>query len=940
MRDSHRQPLSFPTLFVIVCVAMSQVAMGQDLRVLTQMEEQVKLARLEGRYRDAERIAANAVQWARQNYGSQDSYYGAALINQSAVWLEMGKDSEAIEVARQAIAIITNEIGPNHIVLVDGWMNLGTAHEHLGQLIDAEKAHREALAILERNPTYSSETLAQLLNNLGATLDKAGKFIESGELLKRSLVVRSRTLGSNHPQVAESAVNLGLHYAAQRRFKDAEEYLQLALEIQRKQVTKHPMTGLVLLSLADVCKNSDRHEEAVAYYNESISYLQGLNGNSKILNYAEMSLAGFYASAERYEEAEQMLIPLVKAAETDNDPRFLFEAHKLLAKTKHSQGQQVEAEKYFTLASSFLRFANANTADEFEFYSLRGACRAAGEQWADAKVDLQRALNLAEALRHEVSGNDFEQAETFANYSQLYTLLAIVHSESGDVPKAFDAFERGLARTMIDRIKLSRADLLSGLPPNQAEEYRQTLNVAQYRVARLRNRLAAIEQQADLTDEERKKEFDEALHDLLIARARLVEAHTNIENASRLIHGIEGQTTEPVSLTDLNEWLNQRKALMIQYQVNRAGTIVFVHGRKGGTAVDSLHLSHEQANVLGLKIPVTEPSKNSIALTSLGMETVIQQLMPMLFDPVRNDEATDILATLWEVLIPESDRESLLDGQYDHLIVVPTGPLALLPFETVVVRKDIGGDPIYFLDKGPPIAYASSATVLFMLKNRDELQPLVNREPVLTIGDVPYRFGQELKFSLIETEMVKAAFEKVNMGVVSLTGSNTSEARIRQEMPGRRVLHFACHGLASQNYGNFFGGLELAPNSQENPDPKDDGYLTVAEIYELDLRGNELAILNACSTNEGPVQRGEGVWSIARSFQIAGSKRVVASAWRLNDLTTSKFNEKFVQQLAASYSAGGSISYSKALHEARLAVRKHARWPYYWAPFVFVGPPD
>src|SRR6185503_16267466 len=91
------------------------------------------------------------------------------------------------------------------------------------------------------------------------------------------------------------------------------------------------------------------------------------------------------------------------------------------------------------------------------------------------------------------------------------------------------------------------------------------------------------------------------------------------------------------------------------------------------------------------------------------------------------------------------------------------------------------------------------------------------------------------------------------------------------------------HGLVDQSYGNLFGALAVTPGPAGAADPADDGFLTLAEIYELVLHAAELSILSACDTNYGPQQQGEGVWSLARGFLVAGSKRVVASNWLVDD---------------------------------------------------------
>ena len=89
-------------------------------------------------------------------------------------------------------------------------------------------------------------------------------------------------------------------------------------------------------------------------------------------------------------------------------------------------------------------------------------------------------------------------------------------------------------------------------------------------------------------------------------------------------------------------------------------------------------------------------------------------------------------------------------------------------------------------------------------------------------------------------------------------------------------------GWPTEAYGNLFGALAFTPGSQETGD--DDGFLTLAEIYELPLAGTELAILSACDTNYGPEQKGEGIWSLSRGFPgCRAARRVVASNWLVDD---------------------------------------------------------
>jgi CHAT domain-containing protein len=174
-----------------------------------------------------------------------------------------------------------------------------------------------------------------------------------------------------------------------------------------------------------------------------------------------------------------------------------------------------------------------------------------------------------------------------------------------------------------------------------------------------------------------------------------------------------------------------------------------------------------------------------------------------------------------------------------------------------------------------------------------------------------------------------------------LSQATATERGVRYWSPGRRFLHLACHGLTDQKYGNFFGALALTPGPRGSDDPADDGFLTLPEIYELNLKGCELAILSACQTNYGPQQKGEGTWALSRGFLVAGARRVVASNWLVDDEAAASLVSRFCGGLAQAEKAGKTVDYAGSLQEAKRWIRKQDKWrsPYYWASLVLVGPP-
>jgi CHAT domain-containing protein len=271
----------------------------------------------------------------------------------------------------------------------------------------------------------------------------------------------------------------------------------------------------------------------------------------------------------------------------------------------------------------------------------------------------------------------------------------------------------------------------------------------------------------------------------------------------------------------------------------------------------------------------------------------------------------------------------------------------------------------FLLDAGPPILYGPSATVLYNLMDRRMAAGTKDLEPVLTVGNPNYsalgapdadqtalgllaarsRYGASgsrlapLPFSEWETSWVGEVFGEQEIAVAQLKGPLATEATVRFNVAGRRIVHLACHGLADQTHGNFFGALALTPG-KDAKDPADDGFLTLPEIYELNLKGCELTILSACETNYGPEQKGEGVWALSRGFLVAGARRVAASNWLVDDEAAASLVSYFCSNLAKAEKEGKTPDYAEGLHTAKRWVREQEKWssPYYWGTFVLVGP--
>jgi len=287
-----------------------------------------------------------------------------------------------------------------------------------------------------------------------------------------------------------------------------------------------------------------------------------------------------------------------------------------------------------------------------------------------------------------------------------------------------------------------------------------------------------------------------------------------------------------------------------------------------------------------------------------------------------------------------------LVGRVTSLTIIPDGLLNYLPFESLVL-EDPGdaGRKKYLVEKFR-ISYAPSIAAFYKFKKLPGHNGY--RKELLAFGN-PYYDSKEQKRvrSMAFFLNGQRAGDKFNLPALPYSQEEVKEiGRLflrskydlfvkkkatednlkRLNLTNYRILHFACHGLISENYPQrsclVFSLL---------PGTKEDGFLTVREIYNLKLKA-ELVVLSACETSRGAMEKAEGIIGLPRVFLLSGSQAVVSSLWSVNDRATQELMKDFYQFLLA------GDSKDEALRKAKLKmIRSGKSHPYYWAGFILTG---
>ena len=277
-------------------------------------------------------------------------------------------------------------------------------------------------------------------------------------------------------------------------------------------------------------------------------------------------------------------------------------------------------------------------------------------------------------------------------------------------------------------------DLLAGIPSDQAEALRRRETEARALVSQLKKKLSLLDQRRDLSLEQRKQQAEPLRQRLVQAQQDYVDAYRDIRNASPAYRLSVAKDRKPVTLPVPRDWAASQQALVLEYMVGDEQSFVLVVPPVGDQArIESLTFKADQAAKLGIEAGPLTTSRLQSLLSNPKSSGILQRISTPASDP----SAVDQLAALWEVLVPASERQTIQEGKLKRLIVLPDGPLALLPFEALVVEAE--KDPQYLLDAGPPIVYGPSATVLHNLAERPAAPATADREPVLSVGDPAYR---------------------------------------------------------------------------------------------------------------------------------------------------------------------------------------------------------
>jgi CHAT domain-containing protein len=156
------------------------------------------------------------------------------------------------------------------------------------------------------------------------------------------------------------------------------------------------------------------------------------------------------------------------------------------------------------------------------------------------------------------------------------------------------------------------------------------------------------------------------------------------------------------------------------------------------------------------------------------------------------------------------------------------------------------------------------------------------------------------------------------------------ENTFKKEAPDFDILHLAMHTIINDSLPMFSKLVFSKPDKNST----DDGFLNTYEIYNMKLNAR-LAVLSACETGSGKLQKGEGVMSLARGFIYAGCPSIVMTLWQVEDKSGVNIMADFYSYLSKGKRKDVALRMAKLKHlESSDPLTAH---PHYWLGYVNIG---
>ncbi len=807
---------------------------------------------------------------------SQHYYHALIAMNLGSVYLNQGRFDLGMEELERALKFYETDNKSSSLEAADALSYLGNLYMAAGKYQQANEQLQMALAIRIENLPKTHELIAASYNNLGMVFTQLD-VNKAFDYYEMSIAIYEELHGNDHPKLAIANTNLGVLHRSEKLYGDAIVYFESALKIWEKIYPKpHPNKALVLMNLGQTYSSMRNTETALDFYERArVMYEDSQGKKHPDVAYIYNLLGNEKSSQQKFNSA---LLDYQKAI-IANAPDF---------NNENVQANPFTNNFYNGIQLLYSLMYKAQTLEDKYF----------GKTLKDSDLilglkTLQVADSLIDRLRQH-STNESDKItlgsianEVYADGVRIGNLLSNVSFKRRQSysEMSFYFAEKSKSAVLLEAISDTDAKSFAKIPKELLEEEKN-----------LKSSIAMISQKLAQKPSEQEEKY---LRETIFSLNRSYRDFTQqLEIQYPEYFNLKFNSAAP-SIKQLQNLIPDKTAL-VSYFIDDKNDRLYTY-----------IISKRNFNVTEIGLP----SDYDKYITGLRNGLFFSEAATFSF-AARN---------LHKLLIPR------IPGNINDLVIIPTGRMGIIPFETLLTQDATGETDFkelpYLLNQFS-IRYEFSAGLLLQ-KKRDGASSKISS--VMLCAPVTFLEKDNL-FDLPGTEdevnAIANLFKEKNIGSQVYLKAQANETAIKSgSLKNYSLIHFATHGIVDEN------SPELSRIYLQSDSEAEDGNLFAGEIYNLELNA-ELVALSACQTGLGKISKGEGVIGLSRALIYAGAKKIIVSFWSVADESTSELMTDFYRQLLEN----PANNYSQDLRKAKLNLLKGSyAAPYYWAPFILIG---
>jgi CHAT domain-containing protein/Tfp pilus assembly protein PilF len=878
-----------------------------------------------------------------------------ALVAQGRRLYFQGSYDQTKEIFELALEVA--ERSGDKSVMARALQAMGVVQQSQGDYAQALEQYQKALKISQE--IGDKRGIADTLNNIGRVYSSQGNFLQALEQYQKSLKFHEE-IGNKAP-IATILNNIGLIHNSQGSYAQALEHYRKSLKISEEIDSKVDIAR-ALNNIGVVHREQGDDARALEQYQKCLKIWEEI-GDKAYLARTLSNVGNVHRSQRDYARALEQYQKSLKISEDIGSKEYMALALNDIGEVYRLSGELQEAMKNFHQA---MRLGQEIGGRPGEAESLLGIARIEQKRGAltQARQNIEQAIGIIESLRAN-SIRQESRASYFATLHEYYeSYIDVLMEQHRQKPsaaidaEAFAVSERARARSLLELLTESRADIRRGVEPSLLERERslqQRLNARAAAQVDLLNRKhtsaqaeAAAKEIASLTDE-----YEEI-------RAQIRKSSPRYAALTQ---------PQPLNLTEIQQQVLDPDTLLLEYFLGNDASYLFLVSQTSITSYQLPKLAEIEAATRRVRELLTarqpQPGDTEAKYQARVREAregywpQAAVLSRMLLGPIASQLGRKRLVIVADgalqyipfAALPGPSpgngegRNSGAEPQplfVEHEIVsLPSAStLATLRRETAgrkPAEKSLAvlADPVYTDDDTRVRRDVGKVGIKEKTRSADSDELDIASHPVVRSGRETGVIGAEAGFGRLlstrrEAEAISALIpERERMRALDFEASRTTA--LRPELGEYRIVHFATHGLLNNIHPELSGiVLSLVDEAGQSQD----GFLRLQDIYNLKLPA-ELVVLSACQTGLGKEIKGEGLIGLTRGFMYAGAPRIVASLWKVDDRATSELMKQFYQGLLGPE----ALRPAAALRQAQLSIWKEKQWqaPYYWAAFVLQG---